>query len=1060
MRTLALVLSFSVFSGNVFAAELTLPFSDSFDGGPTAPGTVSGWTHGPDSDPWEINGDDQLHIVTVNPDASENNIWAGDPAAVTDGDITITFDVECAAGGHPGLGRNFGVFFYSDSPGARDDGGTGIRHIAVEWIDGDENQRPDSSGFEGVYYNPGRLIADQVKGPGNGAPVDPPRQWRITAEDNGNGQTHVRMWGDGVLYLDYLVGHSQVAPTGYVGMWAWVQDVEICIDNFKVEPGAILPPFACFDIGSVNPIPRVGEEVTFDASCSGSPGMVDSWDWDFGDGNSDEGEVVQHTYDTANTYTVTLTIGDDQGNEVTIQKVVQVVPEPESILPFFDDFSGGPAQPGEVPGWTEGTNPASDPWDVNFQGQLHIHTQNPPTANECNIWAGNPAGAANGDITITFDVECASGGHPGLGRNFGVFFYADAPGARDDGGTGIRNIAIEWIDGPVDQRPSSSGFEGVYYNPGRLFGQQVKGPDAGVPADPPEEWHITAEDNNNGQTRVRMWGDGVQYLDFLVGHSQVSPTGHIGVWAWVQDVEICIDDFSVEPGITAPPSPPMACFEVSGEKPVLEVDTVLTFDASCSTSPGTVTSWDWDFGDGENGSDEIVQHSYDTADTYMVTLTIGDDDGNEVSIQQEVEVLLPPESILPFFDDFSGGPAQPGEVSGWTEGTNPASDPWDINFPGQLHIHTQNPPTANEANIWAGDPVGVADGDITITFDVECANGGHPGHGRFFGVFFYADVPQSRGNRVMSAISIEWGDGDVNQRPASSGFKGIYWDTGEFIVERKNGPADGVPADPPSQWRITAEDNNLGGETRVRMWGDGVPYLDFVVPHFNVSPTGHVGLWAWVQDVEICIDNFEVTEGVPPDSPTGLVATAADGAVDLEWDDNLDLDLQFYSVYRSEMSGSNFAVIAQPTESDYQDTDVVNGVTYYYTVSAVDDGDRESEPSAETEATPESRGVVFRRGDCDHSGVLDFNDAIFHLRFLFLGENQDGANRCRDACDSDDSGEDDFNDDIHSLKVLFLGQGEIPFPGLLPDDSHPCGVDPTMDDVAGCVVYEATIACP
>ena len=155
------------------------------------------------------------------------------------------------------------------------------------------------------------------------------------------------------------------------------------------------------------------------------------------------------------------------------------------------------------------------------------------------------------------------------------------------------------------------------------------------------------------------------------------------------------------------------------------------------------------------------------------------------------------------------------------------------------------------------------------------------------------------------------------------------------------------------------------------MWGDGVPYLDFVVPHFNVSPTGHVGLWAWVQDVEICIDNFEVTEGVPPDSPTGLVATAADGAVDLEWDDNLDLDLQFYSVYRSEMSGSNFAVIAQPTESDYQDTDVV-----------------------------------------------------------------------------------------HSLKVLFLGQGEIPFPGLLPDDSHPCGVDPTMDDVAGCVVYEATIACP
>ena len=107
-------------------------------------------------------------------------------------------------------------------------------------------------------------------------------------------------------------------------------------------------------------------------------------------------------------------------------------------------------------------------------------------------------------------------------------------------------------------------------------------------------------------------------------------------------------------------------------------------------------------------------------------------------------------------------------------------------------------------------------------------------------------------------------------------------------------------------------------------------------------------------------------------------------------------------------------------------------------------------------------GSAFRRGDCDQSGKLDFNDAIFHLRFLFLGENEDTVNSCKDACDSDDSGSDDFTDDINTLRFLFLGQGDIPAPGPLPDESHPCGGDPTEEspEELTCAAYESTIACP
>ena len=107
-------------------------------------------------------------------------------------------------------------------------------------------------------------------------------------------------------------------------------------------------------------------------------------------------------------------------------------------------------------------------------------------------------------------------------------------------------------------------------------------------------------------------------------------------------------------------------------------------------------------------------------------------------------------------------------------------------------------------------------------------------------------------------------------------------------------------------------------------------------------------------------------------------------------------------------------------------------------------------------------GVLFRRGDCDQSGEVDFNDAIFHLKFLFLGENEDEMARCPDACDSDDSGDDDFTDDINLLKFLFLGQGTIPTPGPLPDESHPCGTDLTLEtpEELPCTSYSPTIGCP
>jgi len=95
-----------------------------------------------------------------------------------------------------------------------------------------------------------------------------------------------------------------------------------------------------------------------------------------------------------------------------------------------------------------------------------------------------------------------------------------------------------------------------------------------------------------------------------------------------------------------------------------------------------------------------------------------------------------------------------------------------------------------------------------------------------------------------------------------------------------------------------------------------------------------------------------------PSAPTGLVATAGDATVSLDWNNNGEGDLDGYNVYRSTTSGSGYSQLngSLLTSSDYTDNSVTNGTTYYYVVTAVDDtpNANESGNSSEDSATPAS----------------------------------------------------------------------------------------------------------
>ena len=93
------------------------------------------------------------------------------------------------------------------------------------------------------------------------------------------------------------------------------------ITNLSVEYG--FRPVAIFTFTPEEPM--IGETVTFNASDSYCiVGNIIKYKWDFGDGSSGEGIIVNHTYKYAGKYTVKLTVTDEKGLKDTCSKILNV----------------------------------------------------------------------------------------------------------------------------------------------------------------------------------------------------------------------------------------------------------------------------------------------------------------------------------------------------------------------------------------------------------------------------------------------------------------------------------------------------------------------------------------------------------------------------------------------------------------------------------------------------------------------------------------------------------------------------------------------------------------
>ena len=303
----------------------------------------------------------------------------------------------------------------------------------------------------------------------------------------------------------------------------------------------------------------------------------------------------------------------------------------------------------------------------------------------------------------------------------------------------------------------------------------------------PADWQLIATDDTSGLQRAGS----LALHPYLAASATNAP-----VVLWADDLVI-----------TGPGAPNAA------PKPVIDVSpsrVQTTFDASKSLDPdGTVTSYAWDFGDGDTATGVHASHSYAQPGTYRVTLTVTDNTGTTGSA---TATITDSTEMRDRFDRIEASGWGRAEVGGsWV--TSGASS-WTVGDGAGLHGNT--PGQQGRASLAAG--LVSSEAQLTMTTDTAPS-----GSGQYLSVLSRS-TPLSDYRtkvRLTSAGSVQVylcrAVGGIETILASSTLSGVTYRPGLRLAVRMQTVGSGPTTvrakvwraadDAPQAWTVTASDS-------------------------------------------------------------------------------------------------------------------------------------------------------------------------------------------------------------------------------------------------------------
>ena len=323
----------------------------------------------------------------------------------------------------------------------------------------------------------------------------------------------------------------------------------------------------------------LGSPVLFNGSgSSDSDGTIASYSWDFGDGASGTGVSPSHIYGTDGTFTVSLTVTDNDGATDTASTTATIAlgnqaPTADPNGPYNGTVGSPVLFNGSGSNDPDGTI-ISYSWDF---GDGSSGTGVNPTHTY------NAAGTYNVTLTVMDDA-----------------------GATDSGGTTATISDVVNLPPVADANGPYSGTIGI-----------------------PVTFDGTASTDPDGSIASYDWsfGDGTIAMD--AGATPSHSYGSDGSFT----VTLTVTDNA---GASASDSTTANIGNVSNEPPVADangpysgtVASPVSFDGGGSSDPdGSITAYQWNFGDGSTGTGVNPDHTYNTDGSFTVTLMVTDNAG-------------------------------------------------------------------------------------------------------------------------------------------------------------------------------------------------------------------------------------------------------------------------------------------------------------------------------------------------------------------------------------------------------------------------------------------------